>query len=113
MPVLLLPLFLFSSIGYLSIQPWVAPRFPDHHIRHLVDSETCNITGTILEEPVYIRNRTRFVMETVSIRQDGNSVPACGRLRVTVSNGPSSLVKGRQHLFFRPDPLDSKLQQSR
>ena len=100
MLVLLLPLFLFSSIGYLSIQPWVAPRFPDHHVRRLVDLETCNISGTILEEPVHIRNRTRFIMETVSIRQGGISVPACGRLRVTVSNDLIPLSRGDSISFF-------------
>ena len=99
-PALLLPLLFFSSIGYLSIQPWVEPRFPDHHIRHLVDSKACKITGTILDEPVYNRNRTRFVMEVVSIVQDGNPVPACGRLRVTVSKGPVSLSRGDNVSFF-------------
>jgi competence protein ComEC len=97
---LLLPLIFFGSIGYLSIQPWVAPCFPDHHIRHVVDSKACKITGTILDEPVYNRNRTRFVMEVVSIVKDGNPVPACGRLRVTVSKGPVSLAKGDNVSFF-------------
>jgi competence protein ComEC len=99
-PALLLPLFFFAGIGYLSIQPWVAPRFPDHHIRHFVDSKACKITGTILDEPVYNRDRTRFVMEAVSIVQDGNSVPTCGRVRVTVSNGPISLSRGDSISFF-------------
>ncbi len=99
-PALLLPLFFFAGIGYLSIQPWVAPRFPDHHIRHFVDSKARKITGTILDEPVYNRNRTRFVMEVLSIVQDGNPVPACGRLRVTVSNGPISLSRGDNVSFF-------------
>jgi competence protein ComEC len=99
-PALLPALFFFSSIGYLSIQPWVAPRFPDHHIRHLVDSEACQITGTILDEPVYNRNRTRFVMGAVSIMQDGNPAPACGRLRVTVSNGLICLSKGDSVSFL-------------
>ncbi len=99
-PALLLPLLFFSGIGYLSIQPWVEPRFPDHHIRHLVDSKACKITGTILDKPVYNRNRTRFVMEVVSIVQDGSPVPACGRLRVTVSKGPISLSKGDKVSFF-------------
>lgn len=99
-PVLLLPLFFFANIGYLSIQPWVAPRFPDHHIRYFVDSKTCKITGIILTEPVYKRNRTRFVIEAVSIVQGGNSVPTCGRVRLTVSNGPISLSKGDSISFF-------------
>jgi competence protein ComEC len=99
-PVLLLPLILFSSIGYLSIQSWVAPKFPDHHIRHFVDSKTCKITGAILDEPFYDRNRTRFVMETVSIVRDGDPVSVCGRVRVTVANGPISLSKGDSVSFF-------------
>lgn len=99
-PALLLPLVLFSSIGYLSIQPWVSPTFPDHHIRHFVDSKTCKISGTILDEPFFIRNRTRFVMETVSVVQDGNPVSVCGRVRVTVANGPISLSKGDRVSFF-------------
>jgi len=100
MTALFLPLLFFGSIGYLSIQPWVAPRFPDHHIRYFVDSKICKITGTILDKPVSKRNRTRFVMEVVSIVQDGNPAPVCGRLRVTVSKEPISLSKGDSVSFF-------------
>ena len=100
LPVLLLPLILFSSIGYLSIQPWVSPTFPDHHIRHFVDSKTCKISGIILDKPFFNRNRTRFVMAAVSIVQDGNPVSVCGRVRVTVANGPISLSKGDHVSFF-------------
>ena len=99
-PVLLLALLFFSGIGYLSIQPWVAPRFPDHHIRHFVDAKACNITGTVLDEPVYKRNRTRFFIEAVSIVKDGNPIPTCGRVRVTVSSGPIFLSKGDSISFF-------------
>ncbi len=98
--VLLLPLFFFANIGYLSIQPWVAPRFPDHHIRHFVDSRACKINGIILADPVYTHNRTRFVMEVVSIVRGGNSVPTCGQVRVTVSNGPIALSRGDSISFF-------------
>ncbi len=99
-PVLLLPLFFFANIGYLSIQPWVAPRFPDHHIRHFVDSKACKINGIILTESVYKHKRTRFVMDVVSIVQGGNSVPTCGRVRVTVSGGPVFLSIGDSISFF-------------
>ena len=98
--VCLLPLLLFGSIGYLSIQPWVAPRFPEHHIRHFVDSKTCKITGIVLDEPVSDPNRTRFVMEAGAIVRNGKPVPVCGRVRVTVSNGPIALVKGDSISFF-------------
>jgi len=97
---LFLPLIFFSSIGYLSIQPWVAPTFPDHHIRHFVDSKTCKISGIILDEPFFNRNRTRFVMEAGSIVQNGKPVSVCGRVRVTVANGPISLSKGDSVSFF-------------
>lgn len=100
MPVLVPPLLLFGCIGYLSIQPWAAPNFPDHHIRHFIDSKACKIEGIVLEEPVYDPNRTRFVMEAVSLLQDGDSVRVCGRVRVTVSNGPISLSTGDRISFF-------------
>jgi competence protein ComEC len=99
-PVLLLPLFFFVNIGYLSIQPWVAPRFPDHHIRYFVDSKACKINGIILNEPVFTHHRTRFVMAANSIEQGGSSVATCGRVRVTVSNGPISLSRGDSISFF-------------
>ena len=99
-PVLLLPLIFFANIGYLSIQPWVAPRFPDHHIQNFVDSKACKINGIILTKPVYMHNKTRFAMDVVSIIQGGNSVPTCGRVRVTVSGGPVSLSRGDNISFF-------------
>jgi competence protein ComEC len=98
-PSLMLPLLLFASMGYLSIQPWVAPRFPDHHIRHFAGSKALHITGTVLDEPVYKNNRTRFAMAVVSIMQNEKPVPVCGRLRVTVSKGPVVLAKGNRVSF--------------
>lgn len=32
------PLIFFTALGYLSIQPWVTPRFPDNHVIHFADS---------------------------------------------------------------------------
>src|SRR5512137_2900979 len=39
------PLLLFIALGYLSLQPWVHPRFPENHISRFLDSGPWRILG--------------------------------------------------------------------
>jgi hypothetical protein len=46
-----LPIVLFVFLGYLSIQPWVSPRFPANHILQYTDTHQWDITGQIANAP--------------------------------------------------------------
>ena len=61
------PLCLFTALGYLAIQFWVVPRFPDNHVIHFAGTRSFNITGTIHTPPLVNRNRLQFVMDTQTL----------------------------------------------
>jgi competence protein ComEC len=78
------PLLLFIILGYLSIQPWVSPRFPPNHIIHHRDIRALQIEGRVETIDFVKENRTRLTLQTEHIRRDDAAVPAVGRIRVTV-----------------------------
>ena len=81
--VLILPILLFVSLGYLSVQPWASPRLPANHILHYTDTHRWDITGRIANAPRKINNRTRFHLQVTSLGGDGQTRVVSGKLRVT------------------------------
>lgn len=79
----LLPLLIFLFLGYLSMQPWIAPRFPPHHIIHFTGLQKWHITGTVVSRPVLRSNRLNFLMTVERIEATGISRSVTGRMRVT------------------------------
>ena len=77
------PLLFFAALGYLSISPWVQPRFPANHIIHYAGSERWDITGKIDREPQRIRNRTRIILQVTSLGDDRQTQAVTGKLRLT------------------------------
>ncbi len=92
--VLIFPLFLFVSLGYLSIQPWVSPSLPGNHIIHYVDTQRWDITGRIITQPQKINDRTRFHLQVTSLGGDGLTHVVSGKLRVTVVRDLPDLAVG-------------------
>ena len=80
----LMPLLLFASVGYLSIQPWLSPRIPNNHIQNYTGTQRWDIFGKIDDQPWQIRNRTRFDMRVASLDADHQTHMVSGLLRVTV-----------------------------
>jgi len=80
----LMPLLLFASVGYLSIQPWLSPRIPNNHIQNYTGTQRWDIYGQIDDQPSQIRNRTRFDMRVASLDADHQTHAVSGLLRVTV-----------------------------
>jgi competence protein ComEC len=81
--VLILPILLFVSLGYLSVQPWASPRLPANHILHYTDTHRWDIAGRIANAPRKINNRTRFHLQVTSLGGDGQTRVVSGKLRVT------------------------------
>jgi competence protein ComEC len=77
------PLLIFLFLGYLSMQPWIAPRFPPHHIIHFTGLQKWHITGTVFSRPVLRSNRLNFLMTVERIEAAGISRSVTGRIRVT------------------------------
>ncbi len=77
------PLLIFLFLGYLSMHPWIAPRFPPHHIIHFTGLQKWHITGTVVSRPVLRNNRLNFLMTVERIEAAGISRSVTGRIRVT------------------------------
>ena len=90
----LLPLILFLTIGYLSIHPWIAPRFPAHHIVHYADGSKWRIVGQVHNHPRQLARRTRFVLNVRHLHEGTTTRHASGLLRVTVAGGEVDLMRG-------------------
>jgi competence protein ComEC len=82
--VFFLPVLLFASVGYLSIQPWLSPRVPGNHIQNYADTRRWDIFGQIDSQPRQIRNRTIFNLRVASLDADSQTHAVSGLLRVTV-----------------------------
>ena len=82
--VIFMPILLFASVGYLSIQPWLSPRIPVNHIQNYADTRRWDIFGQIDNQPWQIGNRARFDLRVASIDADHQTHAVSGLLRVTV-----------------------------
>ena len=93
------PLLIFFFLGYLSLQPWMAPHFPPHHIVHFTGQEKWRVTGTVISRPVPRTNRLNFLMTVERIEAAGVSRPVTGRIRVTAIGPGCDLVRGDRISF--------------
>ncbi len=82
-----MPMGLILAVGYLSIQPWVAPDFPPDHVIHHVDGKKWIVTGRVAEDPVVRPNRWRLVIAATNLESGGHHFRASGRIRVTLGAG--------------------------
>ena len=57
------PLILFAALGYLSIQPWTAPRFSAEHLRHAATGDKALVTGVVLTPPALTGFRQSFILD--------------------------------------------------
>ena len=92
----LVPLLLFTCLGYLLIQPWSAPAFPDHHITHFTDGKKWQISGIIATQPVRRDDRSRFILHVATLSDSEGAYPVTGKIRVTVSESIDDLRRGDQ-----------------
>ncbi|MBW1960537.1 MAG: DNA internalization-related competence protein ComEC/Rec2 [Deltaproteobacteria bacterium] len=97
--ILLTPLIFYLTCGYLSVQPWVAPRFPPDHITHFLNSTPLKIDGTIQSNPSENPRRIRFVLKTESIASTHQLQPARGSIQVTVYGNHPKLTRGDRISF--------------
>lgn len=93
------PFFLFVLLGYLSLQPWVAPRLPADHIRHFAGRQKWKITGVVTNAPVNRSDRCRFILQTQFLEKSGKRISATGLLRVTVLFENSEILAGDRLSF--------------
>jgi competence protein ComEC len=93
------PILLFFALGYISIAPWVHPRFPANHLIHYAGSDRWDIAGNIAGRPQQINNRTRLILRITSLGDGRQKHAVSGKLRVTVAGELPGIAVG-DHVRF-------------
>ncbi|MCG2757553.1 MAG: ComEC/Rec2 family competence protein [Desulfobacteraceae bacterium] len=98
--VLILPAILFFAFGYLSLQPWIAPKFPSNHIVNFLDLQKWRIVGLIDESPIIYKDRLKFILQVKTLGEDEDkNFPVTGKIRVTVTGNFPNLSLGDKVSF--------------
>jgi competence protein ComEC len=96
---LFLPLFLFFSLGYLSIQPWFPEKLPGSHIANFTDTGPLNISGKVIDSPEIRNKRLSFTLLAETVENDGKMIPVTGKISVRVLNGIPEISAGDKVYF--------------
>ena len=89
-----------AGMGSLWIHGAGHPHLPANHISRYATGEPLIITGTAAGNPRITERRTRIILCTEYIDQDGNHLPVTGKIRVTVMGRLEAVTSG-QHLTIR------------
>jgi competence protein ComEC len=98
-PSAIIPLLFMTVVGYLSIQPWLAPQLPIQHISRFADQGKWEIQGEVAEAPVIKFGRLRFVLDGRQLTGNDRQVEVCGLLQVTAATTIPDLQPGDQVCF--------------
>jgi competence protein ComEC len=98
-PAAVWPLLLFVAIGYLSLQPWVHPRFAANHVSRFADSGPWRITGVVDARPLEFEHRTQFVLRAERLENERGTHIVTGLLRVTATEETVSFQSGDRLTF--------------
>jgi len=93
------PLFLFLILGYLSIQPWLSPNLPPHHVSRFANGEVRRISGRVETHPIHDKGRIKFVLEAGALYQGDERIAVEGRVRVTAQADLSDIAAGDRIQF--------------
>ncbi len=96
----ILPVGLLISLGYLSIQPWMAPTFPSNHVIHFMDTDPWEITGVIVSCHISYMDRQKCILRTEFLERKGKPFSVLGSIRLTVSGNSPNLSTGDRIVFW-------------
>ncbi|MBW2491807.1 MAG: ComEC family competence protein, partial [Deltaproteobacteria bacterium] len=96
----ILPVGLLISLGYLSIQPWMAPTFPSNHVIHFMDTDPWEITGVIVSSHISHMDRQKCILRTEFLERKGKPFSVKGNIRLTVSGNSPNLSTGDRIVFW-------------
>ncbi len=98
-PATVLPLLFLAAAGYLSVQPWLAPRLPGQHVSRYADQGRWEIQGIVVEEPLRRHERLKFVLDTRRLTGKQGDVQVRGYLQVTAALPAPTLTRGDRVRF--------------
>ncbi len=94
LPAAISPLLLFAALGYLSLQPWVHPRFSEEHVSRFLDTGPWEVTGVVDARPLEYESRTQFLLQIEGLKGDRESHRVTGLLRVTAAGEVPDVNQG-------------------
>lgn len=97
----ILPLVLWCALGYLALQPWLAPRLPANHISVFADGKVWSVTGTVVASPQRHgeRYRCRVRVQGLADGKGGPLQSVRGDLRLTWAVTEGALGRGASIRF--------------
>jgi competence protein ComEC len=93
------PIILYLALGYVAVQPWVAPRFSANHIQNFSDETRWQIAGVVDSHPVEFSYLKKFVLRADTLKYKKASYRVTGRIRVTVSGQGPVFARGDRVVF--------------
>lgn len=93
-------ILLFLSLGYLSIQPWLSPRFNPRHIVRFAGDSRYEISGVVASEPLIGSHRVKFILKAERLKKSETTWPVNGKIRVTVAGSRVEAAPGDRVRFI-------------
>jgi len=94
-----IPIILYIALGYVSIQPWVAPHFDANHIQNFSDETRWLITGVVDSDPVELSFLKKFVLCAETLEHKDAPYRVTGKIQVTVSGQGPTFARGDRVAF--------------
>jgi competence protein ComEC len=95
----LAPLLVVLGLGYLSLQPWMAPRAVEGHAVRWADGPAVPLQGKVTEVPRVTAGRQQFILALEKPPAAPASGPHRGLVRVTVRGTSPSFFPGETLAF--------------
>jgi competence protein ComEC len=93
------PIIFYVVLGYVAVQPWVAPHFSANHIQNFSDETRWQIAGMVDSNPVEFSYLKKFVLRADTLKHKKASYRVIGRIRVTVSGQGPVFARGDRLVF--------------
>ncbi|KAB0666779.1 DNA internalization-related competence protein ComEC/Rec2 [Oryzomonas japonica] len=84
----------FFALGLHSLGPYTNPAIPASDIRNFAARTPAIVEGVIDSRPTTTSRGSSFVLRAEGVFKEGGTVPACGRLMISLDGGDVTLARG-------------------
>ena len=93
------PLLLITALGYLSLQPWMAPPPGPGNAARFVEQGPVPMAGHVIDTPRTVAGRQKLYLELIDPGRRNKPGPTSGRIRLTVQGLSPALARGDRVQF--------------
>ncbi len=115
-PLVMSPIVLCLTMGYLSIQPWLGVELPSDHISRFVDQGPWHVEGRVHSAVTFKQHHWEFLLDAEYLSRQSDRQTVRGRIKVSgwgeiIDLTPGDVVTLRGHLrairnFANPGGFD-------